>query len=165
MIRMFRDWGVAVAIGLAVFLVVDRLSTSADTTGDPAPAFELANAAGGTSKLADYAGKTVVLNFWGSWCGPCVQEIPEFAAWAAKNTDVPILGIAQGSGSGDTLAKSAERLGVTWPVLESDQAVLRAYGVQVFPTTVVVGPDGAIKQVMRGAIDEDGLERLVASAR
>ncbi|MDP2308149.1 MAG: TlpA disulfide reductase family protein [Pseudomonadota bacterium] len=165
MIRMLRDWGAAVAVGLAVFFLVDLLSSSADPTGDMAPAFELANASGGTTKLADYAGKTVVLNFWGSWCGPCVQEIPEFATWAEQHADVPILGIAQGSGSGEKLAKSATRLGVTWPVLESSPAVLSAYGVQVYPTTVIVGPDGAIKQVVRGAIDADGLEKAVASAR
>lgn len=165
MIRMLRDWGAAVAVGLAVFFLVDWLGRGADPTGKPAPAFELANAAGGTTKLADYAGKTVVLNFWGSWCGPCVQEIPEFAAWAELNADVPILGIAQGSGSGDKLAQSATRLGVTWPVLESDAAVLSAYGVQVYPTTVIVGPDGAIQTVVRGAIDAEGLEKAVASGR
>jgi peroxiredoxin len=165
MMRMLRDWGAAVAVGLAVFFVVDWLATGADPTGDTAPAFELANAAGGTTKLADYAGKTVVLNFWGSWCGPCVQEIPEFAAWAAQNTDVPILGIAQGSGSGATLAAKASGLGVTWPVLESNSAVLSAYNVQVYPTTVIVGPDGAIQRVVRGAIDANGLERAVAAGR
>ncbi len=165
MIRMLRDWGAAVVVGLAVFFMVDWLATGSDPSGDPAPAFELVNAAGGTTSLADYAGKTVVLNFWGSWCGPCVQEIPEFAAWSAANADVPILGIAARSGSGAKLAENAARLGVTWPVLESDDDVLGAYNVQVFPTTVVVGPDGVIKTVMRGAIDADGLERLVSSAR
>ncbi|MDP2315044.1 MAG: TlpA disulfide reductase family protein [Pseudomonadota bacterium] len=165
MIRMLRDWGAAIVVGFAVFFLVDRLSTGADPTGDVAPAFELQNAAGGTTKLSDYAGKMVVLNFWGSWCGPCVQEIPEFAAWAAKNTDVPILGIAQGSGSGEKLAKSAARLGVTWAVLESDPAVLSAYGVNVYPTTVIVGPDGAIKRVIRGAVDADGLDRAVVASK
>lgn len=164
MMRMLRDWGVAIVAGLAVFFFVDWLSTGASLADKPAPAFELVNAAGGTTKLSDYAGKTVVLNFWGSWCGPCVQEIPEFASWSADHRDIPILGIAARSGAGDQLARDASRLGVTWPVLESDDDVLSAYNVQVFPTTVVVGPDGAVKSVARGSIDASGLDALVASA-
>ncbi|MFN9903614.1 MAG: TlpA family protein disulfide reductase, partial [bacterium] len=101
-----------------------------------APAFALPDPRGETVALADFAGKTVVLNFWGSWCPPCIQEIPEFAAWSAENPDVPILGIAVRSGSGEKLARDAKRLGVTWTVLESDDEVLRAYGVDVFPTTL-----------------------------
>ncbi len=165
MMRMLRDWGAAVLVGLAVFFAVDWLSKGADLRGEPAPAFELVNVAGGSTKLADYAGKTVVLNFWGSWCPPCVAEIPEFASWAEQNPDVPILGIAYNSGSGAKLAKDADRLGITWPVLESDAAVLSAYGVQVYPTTVVVGPDGTIKATAHGGIDAQGLAALVASAK
>ena len=98
MIRMLRDWGAAVLVGLGVFLAVDWMSSGADLRGKEAPAFALENVAGGTTALADHAGKTVVLNFWGSWCGPCVQEIPELARWSADNPDVPILGIAVRSG-------------------------------------------------------------------
>jgi hypothetical protein len=162
---MLRDWGVAVLIGVAVFFAVDALSKGADRRGDEAPAFELQNAAGGTVKLADYAGKTVVLNFWGSWCGPCVGEIPEFAAWSADHPDVPILGISYRSGAGGKLERDARRLGVTWPVLEADASVLAGYGVDVFPTTFVVGPDGLIHGTAKGAIDADALGQLVASAK
>jgi thiol-disulfide isomerase/thioredoxin len=165
MMRMIRDWGAAVAVGLAVFLLVDWLSAGADRRGDPAPDFKLVNVAGGELQLSNYAGRTVILNFWGSWCAPCVQEIPEFANWSADNPDVPILGIAVRSGEGAKLARDAARLGVTWPVLESDDAVLDAYDVDVFPTTIVVGPDGTIKAAARGAIDGHGLDTLVAEAR
>jgi peroxiredoxin len=164
MIRMLRDWGAAVLVGIAVFFVVDWLSHGSAAKGSgPAPAFELVNVAGGTTKLADYAGKTVVLNFWGSWCPPCRQEIPEFAAYAKAHPDVPILGIAVNSGGGASLATTAERLGVNYAVLESTENVVDAYGVDVFPTTFVIGPDGKIGTVVRGAIDEDGLARAVTS--
>jgi thiol-disulfide isomerase/thioredoxin len=164
MIRMLRDWGAAVVVGLLVFFVVDWLSQSAVPSG-AAPAFELVNVAGGTTKLADYAGKTVILNFWGSWCPPCRQEIPGFAAYATAHPDTPILGIAYNSGGGDKLAKDAKRLGITYAVLESDRAVIDAYGVDVFPTTVVVRPDGTIAKIVHGAIDEDTLAATVAAAK
>lgn len=165
MSRMIRDWLVALVVGVGVFFVVDRLSKGADQRGDPAPDFVLDNAAGGTLSLADYAGKTVVLNFWGTWCPPCIQEIPEFAAWSAEHPDVAVLGVAARSGSGERLVRDAKRLGVTWPVLEADDDVLAAYRVGVFPTTIVVGPDGVIKATAQGAIDADGLDALVAAAR
>lgn len=165
MMRMLRDWGMAIVVGVAVFFVVDWLGKGADQRGDVAPAFALVDTSGATVALADYAGKTVVLNFWGSWCPPCIEEIPEFAAWSAENPDVPILGIAVRSGSGEKLARDAKRLGVTWPVLESDGDVLDAYRVGVFPTTIVVGPDGKIQGTAQGAIDADGLDALVAAAR
>lgn len=163
--RMLRDWSLAVIVGLAVFLAVDWLSKGADLSGKAAPGFELVNVAGGSTALAEYAGKPVVLNFWGSWCPPCVAEIPEFAAWSAENPDVPILGIAVRSGAGAKLAKDAARLGVTWPVLESDAEVLADYHVDVFPTTVVVGADGTIKATAQGAIDADALGEMVKAAR
>lgn len=163
--RMVRDWTLAVIVGLAVFLAVDWLSKGADLSGKAAPGFDLVNVAGGSTTLAEYAGKPVVLNFWGSWCPPCVAEIPEFAAWSEENPDVPILGIAVRSGEGAKLAKDAARLGVTWAVLESDADVLADYHVDVFPTTVVVGADGTIKATAQGAIDADALGEMVKAAR
>jgi peroxiredoxin len=161
---MLRDWSIAVLVGVAVFFAVDWLSKASDPRGEVAPAFSLPNAAGGTIALADYAGKPVVLNFWGTWCPPCRHEIPAFARWSAENPEVPILGIAQGSGSGAKLLREAKELGVTWPVAEADTAVISAYGVSVFPTTVVVGADGKIVGAAYGELDEGGLDKLVASA-
>jgi thiol-disulfide isomerase/thioredoxin len=166
MMRMIRDWGLAILVGAAVFFVVDRLSSNATPDGKPAPAFVLSDTSGSEVKLSDYAGKVVVLNFWGTWCPPCRKEIPEFAAWSKDNPDVPILGLADpDSGHGERLQREAQTLGVTWPVLEADRSVLSNYGVDVFPTTLVVGPDGVIKGGVRGGIDREGLDALVAAAR
>lgn len=165
MMRMVRDWGLAIVVGAAVFFAVDWMSRRSDTNGDVAPAFTLADSAGGAGSLSEYKGQVVVLNFWGTWCPPCRHEIPEFAEWAKDNPDVPIVGIAQGSGSGERLASDARRLGVTWRVLEADDAVLQKYGVDVFPTTIVVGTDGVMKAGVHGAIGRADLDRMVAAAR
>lgn len=158
-----KDWGLALAVGLAVFFLAEWLSTRNVRREGVAPDFELVNVAGGTTSLGDFEGKAVVLNFWGSWCPPCRKEIPEFAEFVREHPEVPVLGIAVGSGSGDQLRDSAAALGINYPVLESTDQVLSAYGVDVFPTTVVVAPDGAIASVYTGGIAKATLERAVGA--
>lgn len=158
--KALKDWGLAIAVGLAVFLLAEWLSARNLPEGT-APDFELVNPAGGTVQLSALRGRPVVLNFWGTWCPPCIREIPEFSAFATEHPDVAVLGIAQGSGSGAQLTDAAQRLGITYTVLESDRAVLDAYGIDAFPTTLVLRADGTIAQSFQGGINKKTLERAV----
>jgi peroxiredoxin len=108
-----------------------------------APAFALQNLEGETVRLADFAGQTVVLNFWATWCGPCRVEIPTFSAFAEDHPEIPVLGIAV-DGTPAQLKAAREKMGITYPVLLADDATLRAYKVRGIPHTVVVRPDGTI---------------------
>lgn len=159
--RFLKDWGISLGVGLLVFFMVQWGSMPKDS--GLAPDFSLPNVAGGTTALTDLRGQTVVLNFWGSWCGPCRAEIPELAAWHSDNPEVAFIGIAVNSGQAVTVADKAKKLGINYPVVLSDEAVLHAYGVDVFPTTVVVGPDGDIKSVATGMINRKDLDKMVAA--
>ncbi|MFZ5480692.1 MAG: TlpA family protein disulfide reductase [Myxococcota bacterium] len=161
---MVKDWAIALVVGVGVFFAAEYLSPNRAPDAGPAPAFTLVNVAGGTTSLSEFAGRPVVLNFWGSWCPPCKQEIPEFAAYVKANPEVPVLGIAVNSGTGDRLKRDAETLGVNYPVLEGTDEVLAAYGVSAYPTTFVVAPDGTISSVFQGAIGKETLSRAVAGA-
>src|ERR1700682_6686121 len=59
-----------------------------------AAAFDLVDTQGKRHRLADYKGKWVVLNFWATWCVPCIQEIPEIAAFRKQHADVAVIGVA-----------------------------------------------------------------------
>ncbi len=159
-----QDW--ALAIGVALALIAG--ASLFDGLGKPsgaAPAFALANVAGGTTSLEELKGSVVVVNFWGSWCAPCRAEIPEINRWAEAHPDVRVLGLAVNSGSGGTLETAARRLGIRYDVLETTSDVVSSWGVTVFPTTFVIDKEGNIKGVKSGTLTESELESLVRKAR
>jgi len=111
---------------------------------DTAPGFTLRDVSGEAVSLSDYEGQTVVLNFWATWCGPCRVEAPAFASFADRHPDVPVLGIAV-DGPAPKVRRVAEDLGMTYRIVMADPDVVDAYGISVFPTTVVVGPEGDVR--------------------
>jgi thiol-disulfide isomerase/thioredoxin len=120
---------------------------------------------GETRTLADYAGRPLVVNFFSSWCTPCITEMPDFEAVHQDLGDrVAFVGINYGLG-GET-EKGArdiiERTGVTYDVgRDLDGELLEALGGVTMPTTVLVTADGTIADVRSGAVSEGKLRDLI----
>ena len=125
-----------------------------------APAFVLPDIDGREHRLEDYLGRTVVLNFWATWCGPCRREIPEFSAFSRENPDVTVLGIATDQSVGK-LRAAREQMGISYPVLVIDAETKSAYDISTLPTTVVVDPQGRVQHVKVGAMSRRQLDRAV----
>jgi thiol-disulfide isomerase/thioredoxin len=115
--------------------------------GQPAPDFKLTTLDGKAVTLADYRGKTLVINVWGSWCPPCRIETPDLVAEAkADGAQVAFLGIDTTETASVARAFTAAK-GVTYPqvVTTADSAFARDYDIRNYPTTIVIDPQGVVR--------------------
>lgn len=156
--QRLKDWLAALAIGIAIALVFGSFDNKPDIP-DQAPGFSLTDLQGNPLVLDQMRGKTVVLNFWASWCGPCRDEIPEFSRFAHEHPEVTILGLAVDSGELPDVRRSAQKLGIDYTVALADRDTVQQYDISAFPTTVVVGPDGDVAHVQVGAMSYEQLAR------
>ena len=146
---MARDLAFLVVAAVPITLGIGALR--APSLPDRAPHFQLADLDGNRVSLADFEGRTVVLNFWATWCGPCRMEAPAFDAFASAHPDVPVIGIAL-DGPPAKIRRTADELGMNYLILDGDPATFEAYGVSVYPTTVVVNPDGSVRWAHAGIL-------------
>ena len=150
-------------LGLALF--VRGPSASPTTIGSVAPDFSLVDLDGNTVHLADLRGKPVIVNFWASWCGPCVDEFPLLQATAEEHADdgLVVLGIVYQDRS-EAARAFMQQNGGTWQALmDPDDRVARAYNIFGPPETYFVGRDGTIVARHIGQLTAASLDAKVAA--
>jgi cytochrome c biogenesis protein CcmG/thiol:disulfide interchange protein DsbE len=167
---------VAALLGLLIWKVAQgesEVTSELRRGGTPtAPQFTLERLDGrGELSLRSLRGKTVVLNFWASWCGPCKDETPLLQAasrrWQGK--DVVFVGIDVDDVRSDARAFLA-RYGVTYPnVYDGKSSTVGRYGVTGFPETYFVDAAGKVRYRVAGPVEDaeeidDGIERTLAPA-
>lgn len=135
------------------------LESSTDLLEVELPTFE----EGATLRLEDVTGGPVVVNFFASWCAPCVREMPEIeSVKQAVGDQVTFVGIDVQDSLEDGEAL-IERTGITWRTArDPDGALVLAAGVQGMPTTLLLDEDGTVLLRRTGALDADELTELLA---
>jgi cytochrome c biogenesis protein CcmG/thiol:disulfide interchange protein DsbE len=172
-----RIVALAVAVVVIVFGVVLALNVGSDPqedakqshlVGKAAPSFDLPNLVGGRVKLADIAGKTAIVNFWNSWCIPCLQEAPALAQFYADHKDDPdfvMIGIVRDDET-DKVKAYVKKHGVEWTVaLDPGSVAALDFGTRGQPETYAIAPSGVVAAASYGPMSDKQLEYFLAAAR
>ncbi len=126
--------------------------------------FHLKDLGARSVSLSDYYGKTVVLNFWATWCPPCRHELPGFIEIQKEYKDkgLVILGISIDSAGINKIKSFVKKIGINYPVLISDQKTVSAYGgIRGIPTTFIINSKGYITAKHVGYLSKKDLENAI----
>ena len=134
----------------------------------PAPDFSYTDLEGNEVSLSSLRGKTVIIDFWATWCPPCIFQPPELNAFWERHRElgeVRVLGVEVGGASVEEIREwGRENDAVAeYPVLTgADEDLARRFGALGFPALVIVAPDGTIGAVHVGLTTVQDLEEHVA---
>jgi thiol-disulfide isomerase/thioredoxin len=141
---------------------------SAAAVRPPAPDFTLEQLGGGSVSLAELRGKTVVLDFWATWCPPCEFQVPalnQFYDAHRADTDVVVFGVSVDSEGPEVVGAWVAEKSVRYPILLGGEDLARRFGAVGFPTLFVVAPDGSVHAQHVGLIEVEVLEEELAAGR
>lgn len=115
--------------------------------------------------VADHAGQWIVVNYWATWCGPCIKEMPELDELDRERDDVMVLGLAFEDTTPEDLKRFLSKHEVQYAIAPIDvYAPPEAFAVpRGLPTTHLLGPDGTLRQSFIGPVSRADLERAIAS--
>ncbi len=132
--------------------------------GQRAPDFTAVSSKGETISLKDYRGSVVAVNFWATWCGPCRVEMPALQA-AYSQGKLAVLAVNAGE-SQVAVATFMDELALDFPALLDEKgSVVDLYSVRVFPTTVIVSPEGLVIAEHLGPLNEELINQYVEASQ
>lgn len=132
---------------------------------EKAPDFSYPNLSGEAVKLSDFRGQIVLLDFWATWCEPCVEELPDLKATYVQYKDkgFTILGVSIDEGGKSEVRSFVREYRVPYPVVMSGglDAVPESYRLRAIPTAFLIGPDGTIRKKFMGNKRHEELSREI----
>jgi len=143
-------------------------SEETGSTKQLAPDFTLDQLGGGRVSSAELRGKTVVLDFWATWCAPCEFQVPELNAFYEahrSDSDVVVYGVSVDSEESEVVQSWVDEKQVHYPILLDGEALARKFGALGFPTLFVVTPDGFVHASHTGLIESVTLEAALQAQR
>ena len=145
-------------LGLFLLLLVSAVS---------AQAFTFTDSTGKTQSLAQYKGKWVLVNFWATWCPPCLEEIPDLVALHEnKKNNLVVIGVAMDYRDPKEVLRFSDQMMISYPMVLGDQKLAAQVGaIPGLPTTYLYNPQGKQVAYNVGAITRDGIERYIRNKK
>ena len=147
---------------LLVLLLIGILSMPALACA--ASNFALTDTTGKKHNLSQYKGKWVIINYWATWCPPCLEEVPDLVALydSRKNKDVLILGVVFDYKSAKEVAEYVDDMLMSYPIVLGDDEVASQIGqAEVLPTTFIYNPRGELVKTKHGKVSKQYLEAFM----
>lgn len=160
---------VIVLVGASVYLVSSSSSRPSSewvnsvAVGDLAPDFQLEDTKGNKVSLSDLQGKVVMVNFWATWCPPCIEEMPSMERLheVMAGDDFVMLAINTEQNGRTVVPEFLKKTPYTFPILYDDKGVVqKLYGVYKFPESFIVGKDGKVVEKIIGPLDWSSLKTI-----
>lgn len=145
--------------------LVAQAARTAPAIQRAAPDFSRVDLGGKNIKLTSYRGKVVLLNFWATWCAPCLAEMPAFAKWQQEygSEKLQVIGVSMDDSRVEVVA-AASKLKLNYPVLMGDEHLGAAYGgILGLPATFLIDRNGRIRARYQGAADLARIKEEVES--
>ncbi len=136
------------------------------TSGDPAYDFSLVDLDGNVVRLAEFHGRPIILNFWATWCQPCLLEMPELQAAYSQYQEEGLVILALNQEESPQLVRKFfyDDMGLTFtPLLDSEGMVANLYGVnRLLPSSFFINADGEITAIHRGMLAAPQIEAYLS---
>lgn len=130
--------------------------------------FILTDTAGKRHILSQYKGKWVIVNYWATWCPPCLEEVPDLVALydSRKGKDVQMFGVVFDYENTKEVAEYVDDMLMSYPIVLGDDTVVKQIGAaDVLPTTYIYNPQGELVKTKRGKVSKAYLEEIMAGTR
>lgn len=156
---------ILVAIGFILYVSVAKDGEKVVKVGDKAPLFELKNLEGEKVALSDYKGKGVILNFWGTWCNPCKEEMPDLnrmnKIYHSKGVEVLTVHVKDSPQQVKQFFSELHEEVELMVALDGSGDVMRAYNANDLPNTYVIDKNGIIKAHHKGQMSRVDIKKYM----
>jgi len=143
----------SISIGTAVLLLSFQVQ-----------AFQFKDATGELHKLEDYKGRWVLINFWATWCPPCLKEIPDLVSLYQDRKDIMVIGVAMDYSDPKEIMSFVRSLSINYPIVLGDRKIAAQLDdISLLPSTYFYDPNGNPAARQLGIISRESIEKFIES--